>query len=186
MLPVDHLLLRESAALPAILVVRRSVGQTHFVVVWRRHGPLVQVMDPGGGRIWMTASQLLHDVHVHSQNIPAAAFEAWVRTDEFQSALSRRMSKLKCANASRKLIANAVNEPGWHGLAALDASIRLSAALVRSRGVKAVSDSFFSARGDVVFANLRDAIQGLTAVVGGDRPRLKRGRSHRGFGRAFS
>jgi len=85
MLPVDHLLLRESAALPAILVVRRSVGQTHFVVVWRRHGPFVQDMDPGGGRLWMTASQLLHDVHVHSQNIPAAAFEAWDRSDEFQS-----------------------------------------------------------------------------------------------------
>ena len=135
MLPVDHLLLRESAALPAILVVRRSVGQTHFVVVWRRHGPLVQVMDPGGGRLWMTASQLLHDVHVHSQNIPAAAFEAWVRTDEFQSALVRRMSELKCVKASRKLIANASNEPGWHGLAALDAAIRLSAALVQSGGV---------------------------------------------------
>ena len=31
----------------------------HFVVVWRRLGPLVQVMDPGTGRRWITSRQLL-------------------------------------------------------------------------------------------------------------------------------
>src|SRR6185503_4555684 len=42
MLPEDHLLLPEATALPAIVVVRTPNGATHFVVVWRRHGPLVQ------------------------------------------------------------------------------------------------------------------------------------------------
>lgn len=137
MLPVDHLLLPESAALPAIVVVRQAIGTTHFVVAWRRHGPFVQVMDPGVGRRWMRVSQLLNDVHVHTQRIPAEAFNAWVRTTEFQSALTRRLRELKAAGASRKLIANAASEPGWRGLAALDAAIRLTTALVRSGGVPA-------------------------------------------------
>src|SRR5436190_19900994 len=44
MMPADHLLLPESEALPAIVVVVQPTGLTHFVVVWRVHGPLVQVM----------------------------------------------------------------------------------------------------------------------------------------------
>ncbi len=47
MLPEDHLLLAESQALPAIVIIRNPNGSTHFVVVWRRHGPIVQVMDLG-------------------------------------------------------------------------------------------------------------------------------------------
>ncbi len=35
MLPVDHLLLFVSAALPAIVVTRTNLGATHFVVVWK-------------------------------------------------------------------------------------------------------------------------------------------------------
>src|SRR5579864_5718450 len=54
MVPVDHLLLPEARALPALVVVRLPSGVTHFVVVWRRHGAFVQVMDPGSGRRWMS------------------------------------------------------------------------------------------------------------------------------------
>src|SRR5438067_5352129 len=46
MVPLNHLLLPEAEALPAILVVRVPSGLTHFVLVWRRLGPFVQVMDP--------------------------------------------------------------------------------------------------------------------------------------------
>src|SRR5215831_16790921 len=35
MMPVDHLLLAEAEALPAIVVVRVPSGLFHFVVVWR-------------------------------------------------------------------------------------------------------------------------------------------------------
>ena len=38
MLPVDHVLLPEAQALPAIAIVRLPSGVTHFVVAWRRHG----------------------------------------------------------------------------------------------------------------------------------------------------
>ena len=54
MMPVDHLLLPEADALPAIVVLRLPSGLTHFVVVWRVHGRLVQVMDPARGRRWVS------------------------------------------------------------------------------------------------------------------------------------
>ena len=39
MIPLDHVLLPQAATLPAIAVVRQADGSTHFLVVWRRHGP---------------------------------------------------------------------------------------------------------------------------------------------------
>ena len=57
MIPSDHLLLPEAAALPAIVVVTSAAGATHFVVVWNRIGPRVQVMDPASGRRWSTVEE---------------------------------------------------------------------------------------------------------------------------------
>jgi ABC-type bacteriocin/lantibiotic exporter with double-glycine peptidase domain len=54
MLPVDHVLLPEAQALPAIGVVQLPSGVTHFVVAWRGHGHVVQLMDPAIGRRWPT------------------------------------------------------------------------------------------------------------------------------------
>ena len=50
LIPIDHVLLEEAAALPAILVVRLANGLTHFLIVWRRHGRWLQLMDPAVGR----------------------------------------------------------------------------------------------------------------------------------------
>ncbi|TXT17977.1 MAG: hypothetical protein FD138_4500, partial [Planctomycetota bacterium] len=181
MLPVDHLLLPESAALPAILVIRQSLDQTHFVVVWRRHGPYVQVMDPAVGRRWMRASQLLSMAYRHTQKVPAEAFESWVRSDDFQKVLARRISNLGVSRAARTLLANAASEPTWRGLATLDAAIRLVASLVSCGGVpagraagdmiaaiwkraltdeSAIPKSFWFARPDVVRALLPDPNRG--------------------------
>ncbi len=38
MLPADHLILPEAQALPAIVVVQRPNGLTHFLVVWNQVG----------------------------------------------------------------------------------------------------------------------------------------------------
>src|SRR5678816_4758879 len=43
LVPVDHLLLPEAEALPALVVMRLPSGLTHFVVVWRVHRGWVQV-----------------------------------------------------------------------------------------------------------------------------------------------
>ena len=56
MIAVDHLLASEAYALPAIVVVRLANGNTHFSVVWRRHGSFVQIMDPATGRRWPASS----------------------------------------------------------------------------------------------------------------------------------
>jgi predicted double-glycine peptidase len=65
MLPVDHLLLPEAEALPAIVLVKVPSGLTHFVVAWRAHGALVQVMDPARGRRWVRRASFLESVHRH-------------------------------------------------------------------------------------------------------------------------
>ena len=83
MMPVDHLLLPEAEALPAIVVMRLPSGLVHFVVVWRVHGPCVQVMDPARGRRWVRRETFLRDVYVHRLTIPAEAFREWAGSDGF-------------------------------------------------------------------------------------------------------
>src|SRR5437867_3584257 len=123
MLPVNHLLLPEAEALPAILVVRQPNGFTHFVLVWRRHGPFIQVMDPGVGRRWMTGQELLDDVYVHTQRLPAAAWHEWALSDGFRRPLSRRLRDLGLGRAGEGLIETAAAAPGWQALARLDAAV---------------------------------------------------------------
>jgi ATP-binding cassette subfamily B protein len=136
MLPVDYLLLPRLATLPALLVVRQPLGQTHFVLAWRRYGPLVQVMDPAVGRRWVRATGLLTDVYVHTQVVPASAFETWARSAELQGALAHRLRQLGLGRQARRLLAEASALPGWRPLAALDAAIRLADLLVRSGGLR--------------------------------------------------
>jgi ATP-binding cassette subfamily B protein len=135
MLPVDHLLLASSQALPAILVVRLPNGFTHFVLVWRRHGPLVQVMDPALGRRWVSCRKLLEDVYVHSHQVSAAAWHAWALSDDFRVSLTERFDAIGCKHLFASLFGEAA-AADWHALATLDAAIRLVTALVRGGGVR--------------------------------------------------
>ena len=56
MLPRDYLWVPEAEALPAMATIRQPNGMTHFVIVWRRHGDWLQIMDPAVGRRWMTTA----------------------------------------------------------------------------------------------------------------------------------
>ncbi|HLL54002.1 MAG TPA: cysteine peptidase family C39 domain-containing protein [Myxococcaceae bacterium] len=136
MLPVDHLLLPEGEALPALLVVRLPNGYTHFVVVWAVQGGLVQVMDPAAGRHWMTPRRLLDETYAHTMPVPASAWREWAGSEEFSRALTARLRELgvDAARAGRWL-EEALADPGWRPAAALDAATRMVAALVRSGGV---------------------------------------------------
>jgi ATP-binding cassette subfamily B protein len=87
LVPVDHVCLPETIALPSIVVVRQGNGATHFVVAWRRHGRVVQVMDPGTGRRWPTCRRFLDELYVHTQAVPTTAWRAWAETDEFLGGL---------------------------------------------------------------------------------------------------
>ena len=66
LLPVDHLFIAEAKALPALVVVLLPNGLTHFVVVWRRHGNLLQVMDPAVGRRWVNLRRFTSEIYRHA------------------------------------------------------------------------------------------------------------------------
>lgn len=135
--PVDHVLLPEADILPAIVVTTLPSGLTHFVVVWRRFGPFVQVMDPAVGRRWMTPQQLLKEIYVHHMPFEAAVWQAWASSDEFAEVLRARLRLLRIeAAVYDPLIAAAqADDAGWRPLATLDAALRMVTNLVQAGGV---------------------------------------------------
>jgi ABC-type bacteriocin/lantibiotic exporter with double-glycine peptidase domain len=142
LVPLDHVLLNEAATFPAIAVVRGANGTAHFVVVWRRHGPLVQVMDPARGRLWLTRQSLLDQMFVHSMQVPAAAWREWAGSNAFLLPLRRRLHDIGLTRREvTARIDHALSDSSWHGLAAVDAATRMIAslqstgALSRSRGL---------------------------------------------------
>ena len=137
MLPQDHLLLDEAQALPAIVVTRQPNGLTHFVVVWRRHGRFVQVMDPGTGRRWMTGAELQNDLYIHEAPVPAESWRAWAGSDAFLEPLRARLAKLNISGrAMKRLIEAALADAGWRALATLDAATRMVDSIVRAGGLR--------------------------------------------------
>src|SRR5919108_1206729 len=93
-LPVDHVLLPEAQALPALIVVRLPNGITHFVVAWRRHGYIMQVMDPATGRRWPTCQRFLRELYVHTMPFPQAIWREWAGSEACLGALRRRMAQV--------------------------------------------------------------------------------------------
>src|SRR5689334_4655293 len=72
MIPADYLLIPEARVLPALVVVRLPNGLTHFVVAWRLHGNIVQLMDPAVGRRWTGAADFLKEVYSHTMPVAAS------------------------------------------------------------------------------------------------------------------
>jgi ATP-binding cassette subfamily B protein len=136
MLPVDHLLLPEADALPAVLVVRLPNDFTHFVLVWRRHGPLVQVMDPALGRRWLTGRQLLDDVYVHTARVPAEGWREWAGSDDFRRPLAARLRALGCGRDGATLLDKASGSTTWRPLALVDAAARFTESLAGAGGLR--------------------------------------------------
>ncbi len=138
MLPVDHLTLAASKALPAIVVVTLPNGVTHFVVVWRRHGSILQIMDPAVGRRWVPVKQFASEVYRHSMPVEAADWREFAASADFQVALAARLSALGVGKAViGELTKEALAHEGWQELAALDASTRLLTSLHTARGLPA-------------------------------------------------
>jgi ABC-type bacteriocin/lantibiotic exporter with double-glycine peptidase domain len=127
--PADHIMLDPAGTLPAIVITTLPGGLTHFVVVWRRHGPLLQVMDPGVGRRWVPVRRFLADVYHHELSVPADTFDAWARSDALRLPLLRRLTALGLSPAEARLAyEQATAEPGGTALANLDAAARQAAA----------------------------------------------------------
>jgi ABC-type bacteriocin/lantibiotic exporter with double-glycine peptidase domain len=133
LVPLDHVLLSEASTLPSIVVVRGANGTAHFIVAWRRHGPFVQVMDPARGRLWLTRQAFLDQLVVHSMSVPATAWREWAGSEAFLKPLRKRLRDIgltkKLAN---RLLEQALSDPSWRGLAAIDAGTRMIASLQSS------------------------------------------------------
>lgn len=137
MVPRDHLLVPEARTLPAIVVTRLPNGSTHFVVLWRRHGRYLQVMDPSIGRRWVNTRDFLEEVYVHSFAVPAAAWREWAASDEFLAVLARRLDRLGVSQeAAAKLVEEALEDPSWSSIAQLDAAVRMTDSLVHAGGLR--------------------------------------------------
>jgi ABC-type bacteriocin/lantibiotic exporter with double-glycine peptidase domain len=136
MVPVDHLLTRAARCLPAIVVVLLPSGLVHFVVVWRRHGPLLQVMDPATGRRWVTVRQFSGEIYRHRMAVPAAAWRDWAGSADFLGVQRAFLAELRIASQEvEAVLEEALADPGWRSLAALDACVRMTRELVESGGI---------------------------------------------------
>jgi ATP-binding cassette subfamily B protein len=135
MLPPDHVLLPEARALPAIAVVVLPNGITHFVVIWRRHGAYLQLMDPATGRRWTHCSRFLSELYLHTMAVPAVDWREYAGSEDFLAPLRRRMRELGIDEGLNELLASASADGGWKGLAALDAGVRMLDSIVRSGAI---------------------------------------------------
>ncbi|HYG80169.1 MAG TPA: ATP-binding cassette domain-containing protein [Pyrinomonadaceae bacterium] len=150
MIPVEHVLLEEAKALPALVVIRLPNNNTHFVVAWRRVGSLLQVMDPGTGRLWVAGRQFLRGLYVHKMRVPAADWREWCGTEDFLRPLGRRLADLALpADVRRRLVAAALADASWLTMAALDAATRMVTSMAEAGGIRRgrqaarVLESFF-------------------------------------------
>jgi ABC-type bacteriocin/lantibiotic exporter with double-glycine peptidase domain len=137
MLPPDHLFLRDAGVLPVLLVVRHPTGGTHFVVVWRQAAGWLQIMDSGVGRRWVRRATFMDEIYRHETSVPADDWRLWAASDEFLQPLRARMARIGAdGDAAAALRDKALANPGWLGLGALDAAVRLVQSVIDAGGLK--------------------------------------------------
>jgi ABC-type bacteriocin/lantibiotic exporter with double-glycine peptidase domain len=135
LLPIDHVLASAADVLPAIVVVRQPGGLLHFVVAWRRHGPVVQIMDPATGRRWPGARRFADELYPHTMPVPAAAWRTWATSDLFHAGLRARAREAGIrSGAVDALVRQASDAGSWQSLAALDATVRMVSAVRKAGG----------------------------------------------------
>ncbi|MBZ4418455.1 ATP-binding cassette domain-containing protein [Myxococcus sp. RHSTA-1-4] len=151
LVPADHLLEPAAGTLPAVVVVQLPSGATHFVVVWRRHGRLVQVMDPSRGRRWVPLRSFIGELYLHTTALPASVWRDWAGSATSLAVLRGQLRDLGLSDEEidgHQRVALA--DCGWHSLAALEATRKMVGYLVRSGGLSAgrpaarAVDTFFT------------------------------------------
>lgn len=137
LIPADHVLLPEARTLPAVVVVGSPSGLTHFIVLWRRHGRWIQIMDPATGRQWSRLESLRSRIHIHRHHVPATAWRDWSGSDQFLDPLGSRLRQLGLSDQTIQRLTNeALADRSWRGLASLDACTRMLHDLVTSGGIR--------------------------------------------------
>jgi len=131
----DDLALEEIATrLPAVVVVNIGSGGLHFSVLWRRVGSYWLLMDPATGRKWVHEENLRRILHHHNQPFSPSDFREWAEQSAFLDALQKGLWDLTSRREADDLLKDALSDPSWHSLAALDASQRFVRRLRREAG----------------------------------------------------
>ena len=137
MVPPEHLLLPPARLFPAIVVVKQPNGRTHFVLLWRRFGRFIQIMDPASGRSWLPGQRFLEQVYIHTVPVRASDWRAAAASSEFQAALRQRLTNLKLNEGMvSQLLRDSLADPAWRSLAALDAAQRVVDSMARAGGLQ--------------------------------------------------
>jgi hypothetical protein len=137
-LPREHVFLPAVDLLPAIVVLDGEYGRRAFALAYRRDGDKIELMHPIKGRSWVPAPELARQLFVHEMPVDAGAFRDALASPSFGGALAARLATLGVDRAATEgLLALATKQPGWHGLATLDATVRAAEA---GAGVMRVAD----------------------------------------------
>jgi ATP-binding cassette subfamily B protein len=134
MIPVDHVLLAEAEAMPAITVIRLPGGDNHFVVMWGVRAGRLQLMDPAVGRRWAVPRRFLEDLYVHEMDVPAEGWRDWAGSDDFRRPLAKRLRTLGIEDPGAE-IDRALAHPGWRAIASLDAAARMIQTVIDADGI---------------------------------------------------
>ncbi|HEY6136596.1 MAG TPA: cysteine peptidase family C39 domain-containing protein [Thermoanaerobaculia bacterium] len=141
LVPEDHLAHRAASLLPAMVVTTIPGGGTHFVVVWRRMGERLQVMDPASGRHFLQSEEFRRKLYLHTMRVDAAAWRTWAGADGTLRVLRARMADAGIdAGESARLIRTACDDASWRGLGALDAAVRMMASLRNRAAIRNAGD----------------------------------------------
>lgn len=150
-LPPEHVLLDEAKILPVIVIMTASDETERFVVAWRREGDRVLVMDPFEGKKWVSRADFEKGLYIHEMTMAANEWQEATAAPGFRDGLRARMAALGVERSQgQELIDKAAADPGWRGVSALDAAIRL----LESDPSKASGDAkaFLASAYDCAFA----------------------------------
>jgi len=158
LVPRDNFCLPEARCLPAIVVTRGSSGQLHFIVVWKRWGPFLQILDPSSGRRWVHQRRVLAWMPDLPIPLSEHKWRRWAASEDALAPLRARLGRLGVRGArARALIALAAADPSWRAFGALDAGARMLATWVQARAVR---------RGREVARLLEALLRGATGGTG--------------------
>ncbi|HEU4404632.1 MAG TPA: ATP-binding cassette domain-containing protein [Polyangiaceae bacterium] len=169
LVPKDALPGLSASLAPALVVVSLPGGANHFVVLWRRAGGLLHVMDPAVGRRWLTPASFAHEVYVHEIGLVADDWLGFALEGPFGGWLLGRLGRLERRERARGLFDRALKDAGWRGFAALDAAARIVARARRAgagRAPGALERCFELALGDLG----REGADALPAALYSARP----------------
>jgi len=115
LVPPAHLPLAAAVALPAVVVLQRPDRSRHFLLLWRRLGAWVQVMDPARGRLWMRWSDLRGQLYHHEMHLDGALARSWRHSPAVVAGLGCRLQALGLDDDSAAELLGAALSEGWVG-----------------------------------------------------------------------